>query len=37
VPVEFSRPEVLEILKGYYASLEAEGKSAAKHAGQSAR
>jgi len=37
VPAEFSRPEVLEVLQTYYASLEAEGKGAVKLAGQSAR
>jgi len=37
VPAEFSRPEVLEVLQTYYASLEAEGKGATKLAGQSAR
>ncbi len=33
VPAEFSRPEVLEILRAYYASLEASGKAAVKIAG----
>ena len=37
VPAEFSRPEVLEVLQTYYASLEAEGKGPAKLAGQSPR
>jgi len=37
VPAEFSRPEVLEILRAYYASLEASGKVEVKLAGQSAR
>jgi sulfate adenylyltransferase len=37
VPAEFSRPEVLEVLQTYYASLEAEGKGVAKLAGQSPR
>jgi ATP sulfurylase len=27
VPAEFSRPEVLEILRAYYASLETSGKA----------
>jgi sulfate adenylyltransferase len=35
VPAEFSRPEVLEILRAYYASLE-QGAGAAKRAGASA-
>jgi len=37
VPAEFSRPEVLEILRAYYASLEESGKVEVKLAGQSAR
>ena len=37
VPPEFSRPEVLEILRGYYASLEASEKVEVKLAGHSAR
>jgi sulfate adenylyltransferase len=37
VPPEFSRPEVLEILRGYYASLEANEKVEVKLAGHSAR
>jgi sulfate adenylyltransferase len=37
VPAEFSRPEVLEILRAYYASLEKGGKVEVKLAGQSAR
>jgi sulfate adenylyltransferase len=37
VPPEFSRPEVLEILRRYYASLEAHEKVAVKLAGHSAR
>jgi sulfate adenylyltransferase len=37
VPAEFSRPEVLEILQAYYASLQADGKVAVKLSGQSAR
>jgi len=37
VPAEFSRPEVLEILRAYYASLEESGKMEVKLAGQSAR
>jgi len=37
VPAEFSRPEVLEILRAYYASLDEGGKSEAKRAGASAR
>ena len=37
VPREFSRPEVLEILRAYYASLEAHEKVAVKLTGHSAR
>jgi sulfate adenylyltransferase len=37
VPPEFSRPEVLEILREYYASLEASEKVEVKLAGHSAR
>jgi sulfate adenylyltransferase len=37
VPAEFSRPEVLEILRAYYASLEESGKMEVKLGGQSAR
>jgi sulfate adenylyltransferase len=37
VPPEFSRPEVLEILRAYYASLGESGKVEVKLAGQSAR
>jgi len=37
VPAEFSRPEVLEILRAYYASLEESGKMEVNLAGQSAR
>jgi sulfate adenylyltransferase len=37
VPAEFSRPEVLEILRAYYASLEESGKVEVRLAGQSAR
>ncbi|OFZ85997.1 MAG: sulfate adenylyltransferase [Betaproteobacteria bacterium RBG_16_66_20] len=37
VPPEFSRPEVLEILRQYYASLDAGGKSEVNHAAGSAR
>jgi len=37
VPAEFSRPEVLEILRAYYASLEESGKVGVKLAGQAAR
>jgi len=37
VPAEFSRPEVLEILRRYYAGLEAHEKVAVKLAGHSAR
>jgi sulfate adenylyltransferase len=36
VPAEFSRPEVLEILRQYYASIEEGGKAKGKLAGQSA-
>jgi sulfate adenylyltransferase len=35
VPAEFSRPEVLEILRAYYASLDEGGKTEAKRAGAS--
>jgi sulfate adenylyltransferase len=35
VPAEFSRPEVLEILREYYASAEQGGNAQAKRAGQS--
>ena len=37
VPAEFSRPEVLEILRTYYASLEAEQNVEVKLSGHSAR
>ena len=37
VPAEFSRPEVLEILRDYYARLEAHEKVEVKLAGHSAR
>jgi sulfate adenylyltransferase len=37
VPAEFSRPEVLEILRAYYASLEAHQKVEVKLSGHSAR
>jgi sulfate adenylyltransferase len=37
VPAEFSRPEVLEILRAYYASLDEGRKGETKLAGQSAR
>jgi sulfate adenylyltransferase len=37
VPAEFSRPEVLEILRGYYASLGDEERVEVKLAGHSAR
>jgi sulfate adenylyltransferase len=37
VPSEFSRPEVLEILREYYATLANDGKRDAKLAGQSTR
>ena len=37
VPPEFSRPEVLEILRQYYASLGESGKVEVKLAGQAAR
>jgi sulfate adenylyltransferase len=33
VPAEFSRPEVLEVLRGYYASLEGNGKAEVRRAG----
>ena len=37
VPAEFSRPEVLEILRAYYASLEAHERVEVKLTGHSAR
>ncbi len=37
VPAEFSRPEVLEILRAYYASLEAHGQREVKLEGHPAR
>jgi len=37
VPPEFSRPEVLEILRRYYASIDAEDRVEVKLAGHSAR
>jgi sulfate adenylyltransferase len=37
VPAEFSRPEVLDILRAYYASLEADEKVEVKLSGHSAR
>jgi sulfate adenylyltransferase len=37
VPPEFSRPEVLEVLRAYYAELEENGKAEGKLAGRSAR
>jgi sulfate adenylyltransferase len=37
VPAEFSRPEVLEVLRAYYASLEAGGGAAGTRAGARAR
>ncbi len=37
VPGEFSRPEVLEVLRGYYASLEAHGNAEVAPAARSAR
>jgi sulfate adenylyltransferase len=37
VPAEFSRPEVLEVLRAYYASLEAGGGAAGARAGAPAR
>jgi sulfate adenylyltransferase len=37
VPAEFSRPEVLEILRGYYATLDEKDKVEVKLAGHSAR
>jgi sulfate adenylyltransferase len=37
VPAEFSRPEVLEILRAYYASLDASENVEVKLAGHSAR
>jgi sulfate adenylyltransferase len=33
VPAEFSRPEVLEVLRGYYASLGENGKAEVRRAG----
>ena len=37
MPAEFSRPEVLEILREYYAGLEQHEKVEVKLAGHSAR
>jgi sulfate adenylyltransferase len=37
VPPEFSRPEVLDILRAYYASLQAHEKVEVKLSGHSAR
>ena len=37
VPAEFSRPEVLEILREYYGSLKQEERVEVKLAGHSAR
>ena len=37
VPAEFSRPEVLEILRAYYASLAEDEKVEVKLSGHSAR
>jgi sulfate adenylyltransferase len=37
VPPEFSRPEVLDILRAYYASLDENEKVEVKLAGHSAR
>jgi sulfate adenylyltransferase len=37
VPDHFSRPEVLEILRGYYADLKDEEKVEVKMSGHSAR
>jgi sulfate adenylyltransferase len=37
VPAEFSRPEVLDILRAYYASLDENDKVEVKLAGHSAR
>jgi len=37
VPAEFSRPEVLEVLREYYAGLDASEKVEVKLAGHSAR
>jgi sulfate adenylyltransferase len=37
VPAEFSRPEVLEILRDYYGSLKQEERVEVKLAGHSAR
>jgi len=37
VPAEFSRPEVLEILREYYAGLDAQEKVEVKLSGHSAR
>jgi sulfate adenylyltransferase len=37
VPAEFSRPEVLEILRAYYATLDAKDNVEVKLSGHSAR
>ena len=37
VPAEFSRPEVLEILRAYYATIDARDKVEVKLSGHSAR
>jgi sulfate adenylyltransferase len=37
VPAEFSRPEVLEVLRKYYAGLEASENVEVKLSGHSAR
>ena len=37
MPAEFSRPEVLEILREYYAGLDASERVEVKLAGHSAR
>ena len=37
VPAEFSRPEVLEILRAYYATIDAKDKVEVKLTGHSAR
>ncbi len=37
VPAEFSRPEVLEVLRAYYASLADDEKVEVKLSGHSAR
>ncbi|MGH8802966.1 MAG: sulfate adenylyltransferase, partial [Casimicrobiaceae bacterium] len=37
VPPEFSRPEVLEILRAYYASLDPRDRVAVRASGHSAR